>query len=221
MYSFYPSFLKILFPFFLLLSTQTFAAISGVSRQISTSGTIPVLPKIALNPVGNGLSVWTLLSNNQIQAVRFNAATNQFSAPFNLGFGTNPQVGIDSSGNGLAVWSSVPTITSGSSQIQAARFNGTTLTWSLVFINLTQSGINSNPILAVNNVGNAVALWNTFPNLIQGATFNAATLTWTAPVTISTNGGGQSVSVDQNNFAIAVWQDFSTSTIQSLRFTLP
>lgn len=122
----------------------------------------------------------------------------------------SPQVGVDAGGNAIAVWLAE----SGTSQtIQAARRLFGQTAWSTPVMLDTQASNNLYaPSLAVDNAGNAVAVWaeqivgpNTYN--VRYAIFDVNTLTWTAAADLDTG------SEENTNPVVGVQKLFGTAIV--------
>ncbi len=152
---------------------------------------------------GKAVAIWTESSfSTQVQAAYFNGTA--WLAPRTLATGAFPQVGVASNGNAHAVW--LNTLNTGSSQIFAALFNPSINAWSFP-IQLSFSGINSAPQIAVNSSGNALAVWiQNYPPSIQASTFNASNSTWSPPIAlISGSVTFPQVTLNDSNQGIVMW----------------
>ena len=117
-------------------------------------------PQIAVNDNGNATAVWV-----QSDGIRSNAWANQFDGSSwgnavlietdNAGNVFTPQIAVDDSGNALAVWRQFDGTVF---NIRANRFVGNS--WgSAELIESDDTGIARNPQIAVNDSGEAVAVW--------------------------------------------------------------
>ena len=168
-------------------------------------------PQIAISNNGNAIAVWY-----QHDGIRNNIWINQFDGtnwgaamPIegdDTGGTSNPQIAFDNNGNAFAVWQQSDGTRN---NIWANRFNGTT--WDgATLIEADDTGNASNPQIAFDNNGNAIAVWQQFDgtrNNIWANQFNGTT--WGGATLIETdNAGGvhkAQIAIDNNGNAIAVW----------------
>jgi len=87
------------------------ASWSSAEDLTSPAGFAYPIPQVRLDASGNGIAIWGRSEPGlglQIQAARYTAASNQWSAPVALsaaGEGAyNPDIRFDAAGNGLAAW---------------------------------------------------------------------------------------------------------------------
>jgi hypothetical protein len=190
-----------------------------------TSGITPIVGRgnianrqLEASTSGNAVAIWTESSfSTQVQAAYFNGT--RWLAPVTIATGTFPQVGVPTSGAAIAVWLNY--LNTSSTQIFASRFNPTNNTWSQQ-VQISSSGINSAPQIAVNSQGNALAVWiQNYPPSVQGATFNASTGAWSGPFTIiSGSVTSPQVTVDNSNNGIVMWFG-PTFGIEAVTVTIP
>jgi hypothetical protein len=102
---------------------------------------------VALNAAGDAAVVWSSPAGVQ-GATR--AAGASWTAPVRLGTGTDVDVGVDSVGNASALWVGGPGV------LRSARHRRGAATWSRPFV-VARDALA--PRLAVNEDGNAVAVW--------------------------------------------------------------
>lgn len=200
--------------------TTAFATLTvGVPTIISTNANGGnSLPQIAINnPTGSALVIWQKTFVRQIEAAFLNGVTKVFSSPIIFGTtGSLPQVGIDQNGNGVAVFVNT------ANQISVAFFVAASQSWSTSF-QLTQTGTNTSPRIAVNSVGQVAIIWQTFPSTVQmtsGTTAFSTSPIFTTPIVLSQTGGNPQVSLSNTGSGVAVWQNFSSGQIVSLTLTV-
>jgi len=144
----------------------------------------------------------------------------------------SPQIVVDSFGNGLALWYRYD---NEFSRIQFARYSALNGVWTPINQVQTLSSadlVASEPQLAINATGNAIAIWtvadsNFFNKRIQTTRYDATTIQWT-PIPnleiLSEDGvecNAPQIAVDAIGNAIAVWQlldDSGTWTVQAVRY---
>lgn len=223
--------MKILFLFFLITSSRLFASVVTIGPLPISGQQNNSVPQVAMDAAGNAIAIWVTgfpIFPNQIQTARFNTTTSSWSTPVVLDEGTSPQVSIDLNGNAIAVWIAT------NNQINSARFNTTTLTWSLP-VQISQPVVNAGigpevnlfPQVAVDFVGNAIAVWvNSLPNLVQvlASCFDVSTFVWSTQFTLSTNttfATTPQVSMNQNSRGVVVWLNANTGTIETSNIRIP
>lgn len=141
-----------------------------------------------------------------------------------------PQLSVDSSGNGIAVWETM--IFDSTRKIMAANYDQSTDTWSpsggqqLSEINIDLSNIDSFlPRLAVDNAGNAIAVWTAFDatNSVYGifaTTYDASIPGWTGTVarlsgdTESVDPGQRVTITSTGTKILVVWSAFDETSNQ-------
>lgn len=170
-------------------------------------------PKIAIDPQGNAVAVWTMIPEypiaspptyffSVVMSSYYLLSTNTWSTPVVIS--TNdvtmdtaaiPEVGVDANGNAQAIWvqtySDFTTI-----GIYSSTYTFSTHSWSTPVI-LDSTSLNSSilnqPQIAVAPSGLAGAVWVKFvedaspPSVIRASTYNGTS--WAAAVTASTNSG--------------------------------
>ena len=181
------------------------------------------LPQVAFDSTGNAVVVWSQYSGSggtdNIYANRFDAATASWQGASliesdDTGRATNPQIAFDGSGNALSVWQQSESNDFGSrTHIQANRFDGAGLSWGTpVLIENDSTSSALVPDLAMNNNGNAMAVW-AFLNSATGNTLVASRfngVSWDSPLMISNLGDvfdQPQVAVDASGNAVAGWVD--------------
>jgi len=208
-----------------------FTALTSIETISSANGN--GVPEISITPSGDAIGIWSKTIELQVEAAFFDAATALWSSPLVLGSGTSPQVGTDQNGNAIAIWVDAPLSTS-SNQVSVAHFDKTTRVWSAP-LQLSGAGVNSIPQIAVNANGFAIAVWvQGFPFAVVSSSFDATTRVWSAPVqlsavsttttTFNTSANSASlpqISLDSFNRGIAIWQNFSTGGIETIRLSIP
>jgi len=149
---------------------SNFTAGSGWGSSALLQTTHPThqasLPKIAFDPAGNAITVWTqsLFSNSNVYAARFVAGTGwaaesvieSHAAGSNV---ANASLGMDGLGNAIVVWQQ--TDASLFSDVWASRFSagaGWAASIQIEPANLRTGQVNQ-PRIAVNATGQAIAVW--------------------------------------------------------------
>lgn len=196
--------------------------------NLSTSGGSAQRPHIAVDGSGNLIAVWHRSNgdNNIVQASRSTNSGVSWSTPVDLSLtgedADNPRVAADGSGNIVAVW----TRSDGSDQrIQASRSTNGGAGWSTPAY-LSESGVASErPRVAIDDLGNAVAVWAYDPNAdtrVQASKLAVGSTSWSAPVNVSAAGNSAAtpqVAIDGSGTAVAVWRYYGVdgTMIQSSR----
>jgi len=141
----------------------------------------------------------------------------------NAGTASNPQVAIDSSGDAIAVWHQSD---GAQFSIWANRYTPTGGWETAELIETDNAGSASNPQVAVDPNGNAVAVWSQSDATNRNIWSNRYTPTggWGAAELIETLAGtsaASQVAVDPNGNAVAVWQHFdgADQNLWSNRYT--
>jgi hypothetical protein len=185
----------------------------GTAELIETGDTGNAsIPQVALDSNGNAIAVWYQSdgTKNNIYANRFNGTawgTAELIETGDDGDALVPQVALDSNGHAIAVWRQWDGT---AISIYTNRFNGTD--WGTAeLIETGDTGNASNPQVALDSNGNAIAVWaqydgtnvNIYANRFNGTAWGTAEL-------IETGDAGDAlvpqVAVDSNGHAIAVWR---------------
>ena len=206
--------------FFFAFQPLLFGLSFGPFISISQGGTNSA-PQVAVAANGNAFAVWSNFPN-LIQTAFFNAAINPptgaWSAPVNLATGIVPQIGIDQNGNAFVAW--VSTVSTTANQILVTRFNATSMAFA-PFVQLSTSGTNFNPQIAVNGVGVAVVIWQNIPAGVLSASFVPMTGTWTSPIQLSTTTPPANFALDNFNRGIAIFSTQPQGVVQATRIFAP
>jgi hypothetical protein len=138
---------------------------------------------------------------------------------------STPQIAFDNSGNAIAVWSqNNGAVINPVNNIWANHFDGSTAEWGAAELIEADAGDATSPQLAIDNSGNAIAVWsqsNGITNSIWTNRFDGTV--WGTAETIETgllNAISPRVAIDSSGNAIAVWQqnDGSVDNIMANRF---
>lgn len=121
-------------------------------------------------------------------------------------------IAADAAGNTIAIWiqGANPNSENAVNHVQTARLVAATQTWTAPSIRTTRGGA-SQPAIASDPAGNAVAVWRQYDGTtfrIQAARYLAATDTWTGPVDLSTPDGPANspvVGLDRHGNAVVLW----------------
>jgi hypothetical protein len=190
--------------------------------NLSAAGRTAGEPQVAVDPQGNAVAVWDRSdgANTIVQGAVRPAGSGVWQAPVDLSAAGRtagePQVAVDPQGNAVAVWDrsdGTNTIVQG-----AVRPAGSGV-WQAP-VDLSAAGgpgeSASNPQVAVDPQGNAVAVWdrsNGAKYIVQGAVRPAGGGVWQAPVNLSADGEHldrkPQVAVDPQGNAVAVWDRFN------------
>jgi hypothetical protein len=182
------------------------------SAPISTTDVWNQSPRVVLDSTGKATVVWSYWDGStNIARVRIRSAAGTLGTQRDLspgaatGFPMFATVGLDGGGNALAVWSHWNGVTydvEGASRLAAAD------TWTNLpaFGQSASASFGSEPQVAVDASGNAVALWRAANNTIQaasrasGGAFGAAQLGISAPIATAPR-----VVLDSGGNAVAIW----------------
>ncbi len=189
-------------------------------------------PRIAIDTDGNAIAVWHQYAGSEysIYANRFDAASGAWQGDAliendNVGGAYGPKVAMDGSGNAMAVWQQYDRT---SNNILANRFDAISGVWqNPVLIESDNAGDAYNPQIAVNDSGNAVAVWRQDDGShynIWANRFDAISGVWQNPALIESDNAGDAsspqVAVDGSGNAVAVWRqdDGTRANIYTNRF---
>jgi len=122
-----------------------------------------------------------------------------------------PQIAFDSDGNAIAVWQQFDGIRN---NIYTNRYTASTASWGTEeLIESGNSGHALSPQIAIDNAGNAIAVWSQYDGTnynIYANRYTASTNSWGTEELIESNDVANALSpkiaVDSNGNAIAVWQ---------------
>jgi hypothetical protein len=173
-------------------------------------------PQVAMDDHGNALVVWTQYDSSShlnLYAKRFSAGSWGAVTLMEYGAGGvwGPQVAMDNSGNAVVVWSQLDS--SSHMSLYARYFSSGT--WGAVTLLKTEAGDASSPSVAMDDNGNAMAVWKQTENTMNGyhdhvyaKRFSSGA--WEATISIGYDVGvfGPQVAMDDNGNAMAVWSDF-------------
>jgi|GEM_PF-3848220 len=131
---------------------------------------------------------------------------------FDTGFGDaeNPVIAMDMNGNVMAVWTQIKESVF-LNIVYARRYNATTMTWGgvTVLMDTTLGDDGLNPSVAVDQLGNAIAVWQQ-ADRIYARRYYVTTNLWDINIVTIDNASGGSdfpqIAMDSNGGAIAVWQ---------------
>jgi len=188
-----------------------------------------VAPQIAFDESGNALAVWYQFDGirNNIWANRYTAGSDWGTATLiesdNSGNAGAPQIAIDASGNALAVWSQSDGTRN---NIWANRYTAGS-GWGTAALIESDAGNASNPQIAFDASGNALAVWHQSGgtrNNIWANRYTAGSGWGTAMLIESDDAGNASnpqIAFDASGNALAVWYQFdgTRNNIWANRYT--
>ena len=201
----------------------------GTPVTIDTGGTGSAgTPQIAMDPAGNAIAVWL-----QWNGTRFGIFANRYTAggswgtavaidTGSSGASSNPDIAMDPNGNAIAVWEQYDgTLTRDS--IRANRYAVSGNAWGTAATidsgGTGNTGPSSNPRVAMDSNGNAIAVWEQTAGVRSNIRANLYTGSWGAAGLIETDDTGNAylpqVAMDSNGNAIAVWEQSN-----GLRFSI-
>lgn len=201
----------------------------GSAETIDTETEDARRPQIAVDDAGNALAVW-----RQNDGTRDNIWANRFSTDNGWGSAEkietddsggalDPQIALDASGNALAVWEQ----NDGSRyNIRANRYTAENGWGGAEIIETDNDGGAFNPQIAIDDAGNALAVWEQSDGTRDNIRANRYTPEngWGTDETIETDdaGGAQQaqIAVNGSGMGIAVWQqsDGAQQNIRANRF---
>lgn len=182
---------------------------------IDTGSGDALAPRLAFDRAGNAMAVWQQAegARTDIWANRFTNGSGWGSAvrieSTDLGSAQTPQIAVDEAGNAIAVWQQAEVA---HTDIWANRFSDGA--WgTAVRLESDNNGDATAPRIAIDDAGNAVALWlqsdGTRTNLVARRFVAGA---WTAPVVIESGDGDArtpALAVDASGNALAVWTQYA------------
>jgi len=187
-------------------------------------------PQIAIDANGNALVVWYkddgTTTRSNIWANRYTAGSGWGTAMLiesDDGSAYSPQIGFDANGNALAMW----TQHDGSRNNIVANLYTSGLGWGAATVVSNSAGAASDPQLAFDTNGNALAVWrqeNGSGKKDIWANRYTAGSGWGTAGLIETEAGTANepqIAFDRNGNALAVWyqDDFTTNNIWANRYT--
>ena len=189
-------------------------------------------PTVATDAAGDAIATWSEDTGPayNIFAARFDASQGAWgaAAPIQTVSGETgqaPQVVMDAAGNGTVVWQQY-TGNGVSMAVYAARFDAATSTWKPA-VQLDPGNGASNPQVAIDAAGNAVAVWeqggSTGLPRIAAARWSQSAGAWGAAQLVQTStlrGSNPQLAVAADGSATVVWtqsESNSTLTIQAAR----
>jgi hypothetical protein len=181
-----------------------------------------VEPYVVVDSGGEAVAVWKRSGpyGSVIQsAARPTGGT--WSAPVNISptgkrlKSFQPQIAVSAAGEVLAVWAHFQGGHEAVAQSAARRPDGT---WSAPITLSRTSGEVQRPAIAIDDAGEAIAVWEVFEGdrIVQSAT-RATTGTWSAPISLTPKGmesGGSEIAMNDAGEAVVLWD---TRLARSLR----
>jgi hypothetical protein len=147
------------------LSGGAWGASSSISLTDSDIYPSPPAAQVALSPLGNGSAVWALTrdSGYEVWADIFDPATSQWGTATKLSPASSTfsatATALDPNGNGFALW--FDTATGNARTIYAERIlNSGGLTKALTLSSDVTPALESDPQLAIDSQGRALAIWD-------------------------------------------------------------
>ncbi|MBQ24166.1 hypothetical protein [Alcanivorax sp.] len=143
----------------------------------------------------------------------------------NNGDAFQPKIAFDGAGNAIAVWRQQ---TNSDLNIYANRYSASTGSWGTAELIESSAGAAVGQQIAVDNAGNAIAVWSQYDGAnynIYANRYTASTGNWGTEELIESNSVANTLSpqiaIDSNGNAIAVWQqsDGIDESIYANRYT--
>jgi hypothetical protein len=203
---------------------------------LETSDTVEALnPDVAADGDGNAVAVWEETDGAtviNVRAARRDRTTGVWSTPVTLGTPgvyaagnlAFPRIALDpATGDGVAVW----LVRAGTiNSVWASRYHRSTGLWDAALpLETDERGHASQPRIAVDGQGNAVAAWRQSDGTrldIWANRLVASTGTWSGPVRLDVDDGDASlpsVAAAGNGQAVVVWQQRATNLdVRASRF---
>ncbi len=192
----------------------------GVAVLIETDNAGHALsPQIDVDSAGNAMAVWYQSDGTRMNtwANRYDAGTDSWGGAAlietdNTGSTQSPQVAFDFNGNAMVVWNHHDGTRW---NIQANRYDAGTDSWGgAALIETDNTGDAYQPEVAVDNSGNAVAVWIQSDGVrfnIQANRYDAGTDSWGTAALIETDTDSADyphVASDSSGNAMAVWMQW-------------
>jgi hypothetical protein len=180
--------------------------------QLSAAGQNAETPQLAVDAAGDAVAVWSRSNGpNHIVQSATRPAGGGWGAPLDLSApgadAKGPQVAVDGAGHFVAVWSSSTGPSTAAVQSATGLPGGA---WGGPD-NLSTSGRNDQPQIAVDPRGDAVAVWRHYeagPTLIQSVVRHSGG-TWEPALPVSPSSGmaeRPQVAIDSSGGVVAVWR---------------
>jgi hypothetical protein len=190
----------------------------GTPQPIDTNAVLAHDHQIAVDSAGNAIAVWSDVVRNpgySIWASRYDTAAGRWSTGQRIQtdptyWNSHPQVAVSSSGSAVVVWSH---FNGSNTNVWANRFNVGTDSWgSAEQIETIDTGNAYNLRVAIDNSGNAIAVWSKSDGSrrnIWANRYEAGAGSWGAAELIENDNSGDArypqVCFDRDGNAIAVW----------------
>jgi len=202
----------------------------GTATTISDGAGNATAPQVAADTSGNAVAVWAQSdgTRDNIMANRYLNGSGWGTAALietdNNGAAAKPQVSVAADGNAIAVWQqSDGTRTN----IWSNRYTAGTGWDAAALIEHDDTGDATDPQVAVDGLGNAVAIWTQSDGLHNNIWANryAADNAWGTPALIESDNSGDAslprIAIGTDGNAVAVWQqsDGARTNIWSNRYT--
>jgi hypothetical protein len=199
------------------------AALGSWSAETDISGPNASAPRVAVDPAGAVVAVWLRSDGAQttVQSARtagavWGSVVDLSAAGQSVG---SPHLTIAASGDVFAIWPLF--IDSTTAVVQAARYPAGDASWGQA-VDVSAAGQEaSDPQIAADPAGNAVAVWK-LDGRIQSASYRAATGAWSRALDLAIVGqfvSRPAIGVDHAGNASAVWYVGGTYTLQTARRT--
>ena len=183
--------------------------------NLTVVGATGRFPQLAVNAQGDAVAAWTGVTDTSFvtQASTRAGAGGAWAAPVNLSAGLDaqsPRVAIDAAGDAVAVWKG----NSNADRVQAAVRPGSAQGWQAP-ADLSADGYRAGPPdVAIDDAGNATAVWARTTDGGAGAVIQSAgrgpTTPWRPPVDLSSTADQSAtaprVASDAQGNAAAVWR---------------
>ncbi len=205
-----------------ILQAARYVRNTGVwSAPVSITGPVPGQPKLSLSRLGgSAFVVWRSNdASGRVVAARLDTSSGVWNAAVDLSASNlnaaSPDVATDDAGNAVAVW----TIDAGGGarRLQSARYDAGLAAWG-VATDRTVTGEPSQPAVAMDDLGNAVAIWRlseaNVSDRIQASVFDAVQAAWGSIREVSGPNNPSSapqVRLDGAGGAVAVWNGTASS----------
>ena len=187
----------------------------GTATLIENNSGAASLPQVGMDNAGNAVAVWVQNDGtlNRMWANRYVAGQGWGTSQVietNPGDADFPRVAVNGDGNAMALWKQFNGV---SFDIWASRFDVGSGRWRRATLMETSSEDASEPWVALDNSGNAMAVWRQSDGVdpnpsIWASRFNVGTGHWGTPTLIEPNPGFASfphVEFDDGGNAIVVW----------------
>jgi hypothetical protein len=187
----------------------------------------PSYPRVAVASNGDALAVWQQVYNGRdvIMSARYSPTAGWGSAqpiaPGNIGSARDHDIAIDPKGNAVVVWEERDS-TDNRYKIWAAPYSAGIGWGSPGRIDTNISGDAVGPMIAVDDSGNATAVWlqtNSFANRVWASKYTPAA-GWGQAILLQTDTTGLSlaprIAIDKNGNALASWVEY-TGVVYSVR----